>query len=200
MWRYIGSHAHSDSCGAVHQKVGVPAGQHCGLFLRIVEVWVEIHCVLVDVRQKLHGNLRKPGLRVTHGGSAVPVHGAKIPVSVHQRIPGGPFLGHVHQRAIDGTVPMGMVFTHGITYDTGALTVGLIGTVVQFDHGIEHAALNRFESVPYVRQRPGSDDAHGIVNKERLHSLFQIHLMNLIYFRNIIKNIVLHVSSPCNGY
>jgi hypothetical protein len=24
--------------------------------------------------------------------------------------------------------------------------------------------------------------------------------MNLIYFRNIIKNIVLHVSSPCNGY
>ncbi len=36
---------------------------------------------------------------------------------------------------------MGVIFTHGITYDTGTFSVGLIGTVVQLDHGIQDASL-----------------------------------------------------------
>ena len=87
---------------------------------------------------------------------------------------------------------MGMIFTHGITYDTGAFTVRLIRTIVQFYHGIEDSALHRLQPIPYVRKRTGGYDAHCIIDKESLHSLFQVNFMNLVYYGLVIKNVVVH--------
>ncbi len=144
MGRNIGSHSHGDSRGTVYQQVGIPAGKHHWFPLCVIEIGHKIHGILVDVSQQFHGNLRKPCLRVTHGSSTVTIHGSEVPMTVHQGIPGRPFLGHIHQGAIDGTISVGMVFTHGITYDTGALPVWFVRPVIQFDHGIEHPALHRF--------------------------------------------------------
>ena len=164
MRRNIGSHAHGDTGSSVHQKIWIFAGKHYRFLFRIIEIRYKINRIFVNISQKLHGDFRKPGLRITHGGSSVTVHGTKVPVPVHQRISGGPILCHINQRAVNRAVAMGMIFTHGITYDTGAFTMGLVRTVIQFYHGIEHAALNRLQTVPHIRQRPGSNDTHGVVN------------------------------------
>ena len=55
--RNIGRHTHRDSVGSVDQKVRIPAGQHLRLFQRTVEVVVEIHRILIDIRQHLRGDL-----------------------------------------------------------------------------------------------------------------------------------------------
>ena len=62
-------------------------------------------------------------------------------MAVYQRITGGPFLGHIYQGSVNGTVTMGVIFTHGIADDTRTLTMGLIGSVVQLDHGVQHSSL-----------------------------------------------------------
>ncbi len=79
-----------------------------------------------------------------------------------------------------------MIFTHGITDDTGTFTVRLVRSVIQFDHGIQNPALDRFQSISHIRQRPGSNDAHGIADVRLFHSLFQV------YFMDLIKNIIFH--------
>ena len=50
-------------------------------------------------------------------------------------------LSHYHKCFVDRTVTMGVIFTHGIADDTRTLTMGLIGSVVQLDHGVQHSSL-----------------------------------------------------------
>ena len=102
----------------------------------------KINRILVNICRQLHGNLAKPCLRISHGRSSVPVHRTKIPMTIHQRISGRPLLSHIDQCSINGTVTVGMVFTHGITDDTGAFPVGLVRSVVELNHGIEHPPLD----------------------------------------------------------
>ena len=52
-------------------------------------------------------------------------------------------LGHDYQRIVDRTVPVGMVFTHGIPYDTGAFPVRFVIFDSQFMHIIQNAPLDR---------------------------------------------------------
>ena len=169
--RDIGGHSHRDAAGAVHQKIGIPRGQDHRLFFRFIEVRSEIHGILVDIREHLHGDLRQPGLGITHGRGAVPVLGAEVSVAVHQGITGGPFLRHIDQRPVNGAVSVGMVFTHGIADDTGAFSVRLVRTVVQLDHGVKHAPLHGLQSVSHIRKGPGCDDAHGVVDVGGFHGL-----------------------------
>ena len=107
-------------------------------------------------------------------------------MTVYQRISGGPFLGHINKGAVNGAVSMGVVLTHCITDDTGALTMGLIRTVVQLYHGIQHPSLYRFQTVSDVRKSTGGNNTHGIIYIRFFHGLLQIHLMDFI------KNIVFH--------
>ena len=69
---------------------------------------------------------------------------------------------------------MGMVFTHGITDDTRTFSVRLIRSVIQLDHGIEHTSLNRFETIPHIRERTGHDDGHRIVDVRATHLLIDL--------------------------
>ena len=45
---------------------------------------------------------------------------------------------------------MRVIFTHGITDDTGTFSVWLIRTVVQFYHRIKDSSLHRLKPVPYI--------------------------------------------------
>src|SRR5699024_7374031 len=120
--------------------------------------------ILINISQHLHGYLAETGFRVTHRRRAVAVHGTEVPVTVYQRISGGPVLRHVYKGAVNRTVAVGMIITHGIADDTGAFTGRFIRAVVQFDHGIQNSSLHRLQSVPYIRKSTGRDYAHGIVD------------------------------------
>ena len=183
MGRDVGRHTDRDACGAVGQEVRVSGGKHRGLLFRLVKVRYEIHRILADIRQHFHGDLREPCLGITHGGCPVSVLGAEVAVSVYQRVTGRPFLGHIDQRSVDGGVSVGMIFTHGITDDTGAFPVRLVRRIVQFTHGEQHTPLYRLEAVPHIRQRSGSDDAHGVVDVRRLHGLLEVDLLDLVKYR-----------------
>ena len=61
-------------------------------------------------------------------------------------------LCHNHQGIIDGTVAMWMIFTHGITYDTGAFSIRPVIADTQFIHIIQGSSLYRFQSVTNIRQ------------------------------------------------
>ena len=141
MGRNIGRHTDRNTGCAVHQKVGETAGQNRRLLLRLIEVGYEGDCIFVDISQHLHGNLRETGLCITHGRSAVSVYTSEVSVSVHQCVAHGPGLCHIYQGAVDRTVSMGMIFTHGITDDSGTFSVRLIRSVIELTHRIQNAPL-----------------------------------------------------------
>ena len=187
MRRNIRRHSYGNTGSTVDQKIRITGRQDYGFTLCLVKVRLEIHGIFVDIRKHFHGDLAQPCLCITHGSCSVTIHGTEIAVTVHQRIPERPVLCHVHQSTVNGAVSMGMIFTHRITDDTGTLSVRLVRSVVQFDHGIQNTSLNRFQSIPHIRKGPRSDDAHGIVDIRLLHGFFEVYVMDFI------KNIVFHM-------
>ena len=186
MRRDIRRHTYRDSGSSVYQKIGITGGKHYRLSLRLVKVRLKINRILIDISQHLHGYLAETGFRVPHRRGSVAVYGTKVPVAVYQRISGGPVLSHIYKSAVNRTVAVGMIFTHGIADDTGAFTVRFIRAVIQLDHGIQNSSLHWLQSVPYIRKSAGRDNTHGIVDIRLFHGLLQIHLMDFI------KNIVFH--------
>ena len=189
MRRYICSHSDCDTGGSVYQQVRIPAGKNGRFLLGLVKVRYEIYRVLVDIRQHFDGHLCKTCLGISHGSCAVTVHGTEVSVSVNQRISCIPFLCQLYQRIINGAVTVRMIFTHGITDDTRAFTMWFIGSVIQLYHRVQDTSLNRFQSISYIRQRPGCDYAHGIIDIGCFHGLFQI------YFPHIIKDLIVFHSN-----
>ena len=186
MRRYVSSHTNRNTGSTVYKQIRITAGQNLGFFLRIVKVGSKINGIFIDICQKLHGNFAQPCLRITHGRRSVAVHGTEISVSVHKRISGRPFLRHINKCSIDGTVTVGVIFTHRITDDTGTLSVRLVRAVIQLDHGIENPALYRLQTVSYIRKRTGRNNAHGIIYVRIFHLFFEI------YFLNLVKNSIIH--------
>ena len=64
-----------------------------------------------------------------------------------------------------------MIFTHRIADNTRALSVRLIRTVIELDHGPENTSLHRFQPVPHIREGTGHDDGHRVIDVGRLHRL-----------------------------
>ena len=187
--RDVRRHADRNAGGAVDQQVREAGGQHYGLLLGSVEVGREVYGVLHQVLQHGHGNLGKTGLRVPHGGRAVPVDTTEVSMPVDQRVPRVPLLGQIYESPVNGGIPVGMVLTHGIADDSGALPVGLVRRVGELDHGIEHTPLHRLQAVPYIGQGAGSDNAHRVVDVGRLHGLLEA------YFLYVVKYCVVHYLS-----
>ena len=80
-----------------------------------------------------------------------------------------------------------MVFTHRITDDTGTLSMRLVRTVIQLDHRIQNPALHRLQSISDIRQSPGGNYAHRIIDIGFLHRFLQI------YFPDLVKYFVVHI-------
>ena len=163
-----------------------PCRQHPGLLFRLIKIRHKVHDILVQIRQqRLLAHLLKPGFCITHGRRPVALDGAEITVTVHQRQAFFKLLAHNHQRLIDGAVPMRMVFTHGVSHDTGAFPVRPVAADPQLVHIVEGTPLHRLQSVPHIRQSPGHDDAHGIIDIRFLHDVrifcFYNHLFAHIF-------------------
>ena len=144
MRRDICRHSDCDTGSAVYKKVRESGRQYSRLFLGLIEVRDKVNGIFIDVRQHLNGDLAESRLGVSHGSGTVAIDRTKVSVSVYEHVAHGPFLSHVYQCSVDGAVSVRMIFTHGIADDTGALSVGLIRTVVQFRHGVKDTSLYRF--------------------------------------------------------
>ena len=165
-------HADGDALGTVHQQVRDARRKDRRFLLVLIEVGDEVHDPLLQIRQKcLLGDLLKPGFRIAHGGGAVALDGPEVPVAVYQGNAHLEILGHDHQSAVDGAVTVGMVFTHGVAHDPGGLAVGSVPADAEFIHVIQRTALNGLQSVPHIRQSPGHDHAHGVINVGLAHDL-----------------------------
>ena len=172
MRRCAGCHTNRDTLGSVHQQVGNLDGQNAWFFLRLIEVGQKIHHVFVQIRQKsLLRDLRQTCFRITHCCRTVTLNIAEIAMAVNQ----GHFLlkilSHYHKRFIDGTVTVGMVFTHGISHDTSRFTIGSVVAYTEFIHIIKSSSLYRLQSVPHIRQCTCNDNTHGIIYVRFLHYL-----------------------------
>ncbi len=141
--RHIRRHADRNPARPVHQEVWKPCRKDVRLLERFVEVGDEVDGILLDIGQEFLRDLREPGLRVSHGGSGVPVDRPEVPLAVHQHVAVGEGLRHLHQRVVDGRIAVRMVLTHHVSDNTGALLVGLVACVAEFPHGVESAAMNR---------------------------------------------------------
>ena len=190
MRRNIGCHTNRNTGSTVYQKVRKTARKDGRLLLCLIKVRYKIYSVFINVCQHFHGNLGKSRFCVSHSGGTVTIHGTEVTMSVYQHITGVPFLCQLNQCFINRTVTMRMIFTHGITNDTGTFTMWLIRTVIQLDHGIKNSSLYRLQTISYIRQGSGCNNTHGIINIITLHGFLQVYIM---YF---IKNCtVVHVLS-----
>ena len=171
--RNIRSHAYGNAIGTVHQKVGDTGRKHHRFLQGTVVVGHEVHGVLVNIPKHFQGDFGHTHFRITHSRRRVTIHGAEVAVAVYQGVAGREILGHADGRYIYRKIAMGMKFTEYIAHDTGRFLVRLIRKHAGFTHGIENAAVNRFQTIPHIRQRTGDDDGHGIVNVGIFHLPFQ---------------------------
>ena len=172
MWRNIGGHPHGDTARSVDQEIGQPRRQHSRLLQPVVEVGLEVDRVLVDVVQHGHRHTRQPRLGVTVGRRPVAVDGAEIALAGDQRIPEREILYHPHEGIVDRTVAVRVILAQYIAHHGSALLERPPGREPQLVHGVENAPVHRLESVAHVRQRPGHDDAHRVVDERLLHLFF----------------------------
>ena len=88
MWRDICSHSHSNAGSTIYQKIGITGRKYNRLPFCLIKVGCKVHRILIDVRQHLHGYFAETCLCIPHGRRTVPIHGPKIPMSIHERVPG----------------------------------------------------------------------------------------------------------------
>ena len=150
--RHIGSHTYGDTRSTVHQQVR-DAGRHDGRFLqRIVEVVGKVYSFLVKVLHHLLTNLLQTSLRISHSGSTISVNRTEVTLTVDQRITHRPVLCHTHQGTIYRRVAVRVILTQYFTYDSGCFFIRFVGCISQFHHSVKNTAVNRLESVSYIRE------------------------------------------------
>ncbi len=174
MGRNIGGHAHGDARRTVEQQVGQPRRQQVRLLECVVEVGRELDGVLVEVFQQFQGDGRQPGLSVAHGRRAVAVDAAEVALTVDQGVTHGELLRQPHHRVVDRAVAVGVILAQHLADETRAFAVRLVGPQPHVVHGIENAPVDGLQAVTCVGQRPGNDDAHGVVQVGTTHLLINV--------------------------
>ena len=88
---------------------------------------------------------------------------------------------------------MRVVLTDNVADHTGRLLVGLVPVVAQLSHGEEHAAVDRFQAVAHIRQRPADDHAHGVIEIGLFHLLLDVYRED--FFSKFRHSVVLSFST-----
>jgi len=176
--RDVGRHAHGDAGCAVDQQVGHARRQDDRLFQRAVEVLDKVDGVLVDVGQHVLAHRRHARFGVAHGGGAVPVDAAEVALAVDQGVAHGEVLGHAHHRLVDSHISMRVVLAQHLADDARALLVGAVRPEAHIVHRVQDATVDGLEAVAGIRQRPGDDHAHGVVEVGFAHFLVDFDRSN----------------------
>ena len=174
----VGGETDRNSVGAVDQQIRETGGQHIRFLQGIVKIQPEGNGVLFDIPEHLHGQGRHTGFSIPHGGGTVPVDRTEVSVAVHHGSTHGEILRHMHERAVDGRIPVGMILTETVADDTRAFAVRLVGGGAQFHHGIEDPALNRFEAVLHPGEGTLQDNMFRIGHHAVVHDVFHIDIQD----------------------
>ena len=170
MRRNAGCHTYSDTVRTIYQKVGDFYRKHLWFLLCLVKVWHKVYYIFVKVSQKnLLGQLLQPCLCISHGSGTIAFDGTKISVAVYQNLAFLEVLCHYNQCFVNGAVTVRMIFTHGITHNTGTFTVWAVITDSKLIHIVQGSSLYRLQTVTDIRKCPGNDNAHCIIDIGFLH-------------------------------
>ena len=190
MRRNAGGHTYGDTICTVYQKVWNLHRKHLRLLLCLVEVWHKVYYIFVKICQKnLLGQFLQSCLCISHGSGAVSLNGAEVSVAVYQGFALLEILCHYNQCFINRAVPVRVVFTHGISNDTGALTIWTVVTDPKLVHIIQGSSLYRLQAIADIRKCPGNDNAHGIIYIGFLHHVRIVrgNYILLLCFHNLFS-------------
>ena len=169
--RQIGGKADCDPRRAVDEHIGESSRQHGGLFQRVVKVVLPVDRIHVDVAQQLLAQRRQPDLGIAHRSWRVAIDRAKITLPVNQYLAHRKVLSHAGERIIHRLVAVWMVFAQHLTDDARALAMRRGRIEVHFTHSIGDAAMNGFEPIPYISDRPV---------QQRIVRVLTIHIAQLL--------------------
>ena len=188
--RNVGGHTDGNTVGAVNQQVRITRGQNRRFLNGFVIVRHKIDGFLVDIFNQRVSHLFQTGFGITHGRGRVTVHRTEVALSVYQRQTHGERLRHTNHGIVNRAVAVRVVFTEHIADDTGGFAIRTVIVITVFIHGINNAAVYRFQAVADIRQRARNDDAHGIVEVRAAHFLGNRNRRNVfavfLYRHNLI--------------
>ena len=179
MRRYVGCHPDGDTRRAIDQQLRDARRQNRRFMFAFIIVGNKIDCFHVDVGQQFLGAARHADFGIAQRCGGVAVHGAEITLPVHEDVAHGEFLGHAHDGVVNRGIPVGVVLPDHVAHQPGRLLVGAVIVVAQFPHGVQYAAMHRFEAVAGIGQRSTDDYAHGVIEVGPPHLVFEIDRKNL---------------------
>ncbi len=198
MGRNAGCHSYRNSFRAIYEQIGKFNRKNRGLLLCFVKVGDKVYHVLIQIGKKCFlGHLLQPRLGITHCSRTIPFDISEITMSVHKRHSLFKILAHDHKGVINRTVPVRMILTHGISYDTRTFTVRPVVTYSQFMHIIQDSSLYRFQAIPCIRQGSCDNNTHCIVNIGLLHH-FRILCFNDLFFHLLCSYTSSSASVACS--
>ena len=195
---HVGRHTDRNTRRTVQQQERSLGRKYGRLLKGIVEVVLEIDGILVDICHHFFGELFEFRLSVTHGCRRVAVHGTEVSLAENERISHAPRLRHPDHGIIHAAVTVRMVFTQHLTDYSGRF-LRLAG-IVQSEsrHTEKHPSVDRFHTVPHIRQCPGHYDRHGIVDIRTAHLSVDIDRLDpsCRSLRLYLINFIIHKNSP----
>ena len=146
---------------------------------------MKINRILVDVGQNLLRNLPESNFRVTHRGWRIAVYGTKVTLAVHQRIAQRPILGHADHGVVHRGVPVRVVLTQYFPHYPRRFLVRTSGGVSHLVHSKQYPTVHRLKAVSHIRQRPGNNHRHRIIDVGGFHFLLDVDFNDFFAFVRI---------------
>ena len=191
-----GRHAHGDACCAIGEQVREGARKHGRLAAFLVIGGTKIDCVLIDALKQQFSHRGHLRFGVTHGGGVIAVDIAEIALPVDERIANGEILRQTHQRVVDRLVAVRVKVTHHLTDDLGGFLVRGIGSQPHLAHGIDDAAVNGLQPVPYIRQCPVHDGRQRVGKIALFERLLQVDRFDFVTTATRRQNALSHRVFP----
>ena len=193
MGRDVGGHTHGDSGSSVNEQIRDGSRHDNRLGTIFIVRRLVVDGIFFKIRHHRRAHVSEAGLGITHGGGSIPFDRAEVTLTVDQGFTHRPWLGHIHEGGINGTIAVRMIFTHRLTHDTGTLEVSLgrgQGKVMM--HRIEQSSLRWLQAITRIGQGPGNDDGHRIVQKGLRHLVGNVDRLNVIAWRDRVWSVVRH--------
>ena len=162
------------------EQVREGARQDDGFLVLFVIGRAEIDRVLVDAFEKQRRDLGHARFGVAHGGRVIAVDIAEIALPVDERIANREILAETHERVIDRLVAMRVELTHDVTDDAGAFLVGLLRVEPEKPHGVQNAAMDRFQAVARIGQRAVHDGRQRVGEIAFLERRFEVDRLDFL--------------------
>ena len=178
VWRNIRRHADSDTVRAIHQEIGNTCGENVGFNFAFVVVGAEVDRLFIQVFQQSGRYLRKFGFGVTVGCGRITVDRSEVALSIpadsagSTAVPGEPTRHTPQDCREDGIYP-------SLLRRSWRIYASLCWEQPHLLHGVENAAMHRFQSVANIGQRAPDDDRHRVVEIRPPHLFFDIDGYNV---------------------